>query len=332
MKKLLAGGFILGGMMAVVYAQSGPSYDNAPAMIALNSDSGSAPYAAIETAGSSGQSYDNAQPVLMLGRNANGKYYVCGAANPCGAAGGGGTIASTLNLLAGDNAGNAVSGGFLASDVVRKSQANVFTNATGNTFGVQGGSQITTVYGVAGGSGRFRMTDGSLVWDLYPNNIQVNGNFTTYVTSANYQAWATNFVERMRVSATGGVTVGDGTFAGSDPGVNNLWIQGNTKTATLSTATNCSSAAAPAVCGSAAAGSVVVAAAATTVVVNTTAVTANSQILLTQDSSLGTKLSVTCNTTANLAFASARTAGTSFTVTSTAPITNPLCLSYSIIN
>ncbi len=34
--------------------------------------------------------------------------------------GGGGTIASTLNLLKGDNAGNAVSAGILASNVVVK--------------------------------------------------------------------------------------------------------------------------------------------------------------------------------------------------------------------
>lgn len=98
------------------------------------------------------------------------------------------------------------------------------------------------------------------------------------------------------------------------------------------TATNCSSAASPAVCGSAAAGSVVVAAAATTVVVNDTAVTANSQIMLTFDSSLGTKLGVTCNTTPAVLSVSARVPGTSFTVTSAAPTTNPDCLSYSVVN
>ncbi len=99
------------------------------------------------------------------------------------------------------------------------------------------------------------------------------------------------------------------------------------------TSTNCSSSAAPAVCAAAPAGSVVVAAAATTVTVNTTAVTANSQILLTVDSSLGTKLSVTCNTTYQTPMVTARTAGTSFVITvGGAPVTNPLCLSYSIVN
>ncbi len=97
--------------------------------------------------------------------------------------------------------------------------------------------------------------------------------------------------------------------------------------------TNCSSSASPAVCGSAYAGSVVVAAGATTVVVNTSAVTTNSQIILTSDSSLGTKLSVTCNATEPALYGvTARSNGVSFTITSTSPITNPACFSYFIMN
>jgi len=73
-----------------------------------------------------------------------------------------------------------------------------------------------------------------------------------------------------------------------------------------------------------------------TLVVNTTAVTANSQILLTVDESLGTKLSVTCNTTLSTLLnpvVTARTAATSFTFTIGAVITaNPACVSYTIIN
>lgn len=100
-----------------------------------------------------------------------------------------------------------------------------------------------------------------------------------------------------------------------------------------STLTNCSSSASPAVCGAAASGSVVIAASATSVVVDTTAVTANSQIQLTFDSSLGTKLGVTCNTTYAAPQITARTAATSFTVsTGSAPITNPACYSYTIVN
>lgn len=104
---------------------------------------------------------------------------------------------------------------------------------------------------------------------------------------------------------------------------------------TYLTTTNCSSGAGT--CVAAPAGSVTVAAAATTVTVATTVVTANSQIILTRDNSLGTKLSVTCNTQSSLvlgdAYVSARTAGTSFVITlDVAPTTNPLCLSYLIVN
>lgn len=97
---------------------------------------------------------------------------------------------------------------------------------------------------------------------------------------------------------------------------------------------NCISSASPAVCSASTAGSVVVAATASTVVVDTTAVTANSQILLTFDESLSTRLTVTCNTaTIQQPVVSARTAGTSFTITVPATVsTNPDCISYLIVN
>jgi hypothetical protein len=100
------------------------------------------------------------------------------------------------------------------------------------------------------------------------------------------------------------------------------------------TATNCSSTAAPAVCAAAPAGMVVIAAAGTTVTVNTTAVTANSEIFLQEDSSAGTRLGATCNTTLGRSYVpTARVAGTSFTITaSAAPATNPACLSYRLLN
>ncbi len=106
---------------------------------------------------------------------------------------------------------------------------------------------------------------------------------------------------------------------------------------TVVTAGNCSSSASPAVCSSSAAGSVVIAAGATTVQVNTSAVTANSQIFVFPDETLGTKLGVTCNSTLATAASglaiTARSAGTSFTVSTTATIAvNPVCLSYLIVN
>jgi len=98
------------------------------------------------------------------------------------------------------------------------------------------------------------------------------------------------------------------------------------------TTTNCSSSASPAVCGSAAAGMFVLPAAATSVTVNTTAVTANSEIIVFNDDSLGTRLSVTCNTSIDNVLVSARVAATSFTITGSAPVTNPNCYSYLIVN
>lgn len=109
------------------------------------------------------------------------------------------------------------------------------------------------------------------------------------------------------------------------------------KGATYLTATNCSSAASPAVCSSAASGSVALPTGTNpTLQVNTSAVTANSQIMLTVDESLGTKLGVTCNTTLSTLLnpvVTARSAGASFTFTIGAIIAgNPVCVSYIIIN
>jgi hypothetical protein len=87
-------------------------------------------------------------------------------------------------------------------------------------------------------------------------------------------------------------------------------------------------------CGDASEGSFSMAAAATTATVTTTQVGTNSQILITEDMTLGTRLSVTCNTTQGRTYAvTTRTAGTSFIITaSAAPAANPACLSFKIIN
>lgn len=87
-------------------------------------------------------------------------------------------------------------------------------------------------------------------------------------------------------------------------------------------------------CGRNASGSVSIAAAATTVTVASTAVQANSQIFIMEDSSLGTALGITCNTTISRTYSvTARTAGTSFVITaSAAPAVNPACLSFWVIN
>lgn len=137
------------------------------------------------------------------------------------------------------------------------------------------------------------------------------------------------------LGASGHIDVGgNGITVGGGVGASGFTASNSVSANRYVTTTNCTSAASPAVCTTANAGSVTVAASTSTKVVNTTAVTANSQILLTTDSSLGTKLSVTCNTT-NTFFhsVSARVAGTSFTITlDTPPATDPLCLSFVIVN
>lgn len=134
--------------------------------------------------------------------------------------------------------------------------------------------------------------------------------------------------------AAGSFGIGTGA-AGSTSG--SLSLTGITA-AFYSSSTNCSNGASPAVCVAASAGSVALPTGVTTVslVVNTTAVTANSEISLTPDDSV-TIAGTTCNNvlatlTGGLAV-TARTPGTSFTITYNGTIaTNPLCVSYKIMN
>lgn len=101
-----------------------------------------------------------------------------------------------------------------------------------------------------------------------------------------------------------------------------------------STETNCADSAGAAACGSSPAGHFVVDAGNTTVVVSTTAVTANSEIVVFPDRSIGALLGITCNTAVppTVPQVSARTAGTSFTLEVSAPVTNPGCFGYTIVN
>jgi len=87
-------------------------------------------------------------------------------------------------------------------------------------------------------------------------------------------------------------------------------------------------------CGTNASGFVTIAAAATTVTIATTAVHTNphSHIHIQEDSTLGTLLTVTCNTTVVRSYqVTAVTDGVSFVVTSSAaPSINPACLSFTL--
>ena len=194
-----------------------------------------------------------------------------------------------------------------------------------------------------------------------PTNSSVTDNGTTVSTTEPIVTTSTVSTGTSPPSATAGTgfaAVGtEGTIPSVGPasGVDVLWwdsslhcVHANFNnvdvgclqvTKTLSTATNCSSSASPAVCASAAAGSVALPtnAVSSSIVVNTTAVTANSDIFAFTDDTLGTKLGVTCNSTVATLVGgltiSARTAGTSFTIANNvAVVTNPLCVSYLVVN
>lgn len=199
--------------------------------------------------------------------------------------------------------------------------------AVDGTFTATHGSAMTVRDPTAQATG----TGGGIgFWGNYTDggSTTIGGAIRTYKINGTTGNFGFGLKFFTRLNGSGGVaanmTLDDG---------GNLAVVGSVTPATHGTTNNCSSAASPAVCSSASAGSIVVAAAATTVVVNTTAVTANSQIFLMYDSSLGTKLGVTCNATEPALFGvTARTAATSFTITATAPITNPACFSYFIVN
>jgi hypothetical protein len=112
----------------------------------------------------------------------------------------------------------------------------------------------------------------------------------------------------------------------------NLIVSGLSTASGFADTTNCSSAGGT--CTSATAGAVTIASGgATTVVVTTTAVTASSDISVAFDASMGTRLSVTCNTAFQQPYVSARVPGTSFTISTAAAFTtNPGCISWSLRN
>lgn len=89
----------------------------------------------------------------------------------------------------------------------------------------------------------------------------------------------------------------------------------------------------PLSCQSAGRGNVSIAAAASSTVVNDASVGANSSIVVSFDASLGTLLGVTCNTTAQQPYVTARVPGVSFTISTAATFTtNPGCITFEIVN
>jgi hypothetical protein len=158
---------------------------------------------------------------------------------------------------------------------------------------------------------------------------------TTYCPLSSWGSGAWNLATTTAIDQT---SFKNGNISGtaSTAGLHKLTqngFYGTTITGQEQTETQCFSSASPAVCGNNINGFVAIASGSSSVVVDTTLVTANSEISLTFDATQGTNLGVTCNTTAQQPYISARTAGTSFTISvPTNFSTNPGCIGFHIKN
>lgn len=205
---------------------------------------------------------------------------------------------------------------------------------------------VTQVTASGGGGGITGLTTG--YFPIATSATAIGNSACNTVTTANrltcpYSAGMSvgngTIADYTTAGANQNIKVGSGNGSGGVGGTGTVTVFNPVLSGTIATASNCSSAATPAVCGSATAGSVLIptGTVSSTLTVNTTAVTANSQILFYPDDTLGTKLSVTCNSTlATLIGGSAitaRTPGTSFQITFNGTITtNGVCGSFVIVN
>lgn len=164
--------------------------------------------------------------------------------------------------------------------------------------------------------------------NLYRNGTLVNANGCVKPQfSAGTSTWTDTYGYTCGNSAP---TANTTTQHGLNPTTGHY---GAIKTSTEATEQQCFSAASPAPCGSNIDGFVTIAAGSSSIVVDTTAVTAKSNIQLTFDTTKGSLLGVTCNTTAQAPYISAITAGTSFTISVPGNFsTNPGCVGFHIKN
>ncbi len=185
------------------------------------------------------------------------------------------------------------------------------------TLSVSSGSQTVT--------GTFPAPPpGAVGWDVYRNGTLADFNACA---KPQFSVSVSTFVD------TAGFTCGV-----SEPLVNGTALNsmnGNSLNAAVlkvgreQSIGQCVSTAVPEPCQALIQGMGVIAVNATSVTVDTTAVTGVSGISPQFDSSLGSALSVTCNTSFQQPFISARSSGTSFTVSvATSVSTNPLCFTW----
>ncbi len=201
------------------------------------------------------------------------------------------------------------------------------TSAGSAVFRIQSNGNVSVTNNLTVTAGGMIVTGNSSITPTNSAGVPLTLNGVASQTG-DYLDLSTNVGANVFKVASNGNITATGTLTG---------LTGLTS-ALYATTTNCASSATPAVCSSSAAGAVAFpggAGAGGTLVVNTTAVTANSRIVLTQDSSLGAALGLGANVCKGGAasFAvTARAAGASFTISATTPDAAPLCLSYSIIN
>ena len=242
-----------------------------------------------------------------------------------------------------------------------------------NLVSLNGGNTNTSMIGILGGGTAdpnlylFNTTGGNFSFGT--NNVGVGNLNTTGFVLPSGEVFGWNSDTGLSRDSAGVVDCGNGTagnksctfnaatfFSGTVgaaafamnsslvSGQNSSAVQTIALNATTGTITGtkyltgvqCASSASPAVCGAASTGYITIAASGSSVVVNTTAVTVQSNIFIQPDETLGSALGVTCNTTLSSLVSpvvTAKTAGTSFTITTSATIlTNPACYSYIIVN
>jgi len=103
------------------------------------------------------------------------------------------------------------------------SEAMRITTSGNVGIGTTGPATNLEVY-TAAGSTESRITSGSYQFRFIQNYL---GTAQILTGTAQPLTLNTNNTERMRISATGGVSVGTATWSGTDPGIGNVTIQGN---------------------------------------------------------------------------------------------------------
>ncbi len=235
--------------------------------------------------------------------------------------------------------------------------------ATGSTLTIADGKTLTvsnslTLAGTDGQTMTFPSTSATIARtdaaNTFTGHQTIEGVTSTGATGTGNLVFATapTFPSTLTVGTNGG-TGGSATYNGSTSGNVTAGCVGATCTgfggtasvavfAQYQTGTNCSgvgTSASPSVvtCTSAAAGAFSCATNATgaTCTINTTAAHTNSDIIVTPTASAGTRLSVTCNTTADTPTApriAAIVNNTSFTINLGTVATNPMCFFFTITN